>query len=200
MSEEQDIVARERDIIDGETGELEHVDEIWKRVSSRRAFYKMYLTDFLAVLGFMDSRQIDVFIYIAEHTNASNNIFLGSQRKIAEAVGCSKTTVNTMMQKLQEHNFIKKVQDGVYFVNPNILMKGNDNKRQMLITWELNDFDDEKAKKAIAEHRKSEMDGQVGMYRGMREPIGSVLEAAAPSDASGPVAGIGGGADDGADA
>lgn len=39
------------------------------------------------------------------------------------------------MKKLQKNNFIKKVQNGVWLVNPNILMKGNDTKRQILLSY-----------------------------------------------------------------
>ena len=39
------------------------------------------------------------------------------------------------MKKLQENNFIKKVQNGAWLVNPNILMKGNDTKRQILLSY-----------------------------------------------------------------
>ncbi|EEK41937.1 Plasmid replication control protein [Bacillus cereus m1293] len=39
------------------------------------------------------------------------------------------------MKKLQESNFIKKKQNGVYIVNPNIMMKGNDTKRQILLSY-----------------------------------------------------------------
>ncbi len=39
------------------------------------------------------------------------------------------------MKKLQENNFIKKKQNGVYLVNPNIMMKGNDTKRQILLNY-----------------------------------------------------------------
>ena len=39
------------------------------------------------------------------------------------------------MKKLQDNSFIKKVQNGVWLVNPNILMKGNDTKRQILLSY-----------------------------------------------------------------
>lgn len=45
------------------------------------------------------------------------------------------------MKKLQENNFITKVQNGVWRVNPNILMKGNDTKRQILLSY----YEEEKA-------------------------------------------------------
>ena len=39
------------------------------------------------------------------------------------------------MKKLQAHGFVKKVQNGLWFVNPNVLMKGNDQKRQILLSY-----------------------------------------------------------------
>ncbi|MGG3519764.1 replication/maintenance protein RepL [Bacillus pseudomycoides] len=39
------------------------------------------------------------------------------------------------MRKLQANNFIKKKQNGVYIINPNIMMKGNDTKRQILLSY-----------------------------------------------------------------
>ena len=82
--------------------------------------------DFLTVLGTIDSRQLDVFVYIAENTNPSNNTFIGTYTKISKDVGVSSRTIAKIMKKLQENNFIKKVQNGVWLVNPNILMKGGD--------------------------------------------------------------------------
>ena len=91
--------------------------------------------DFLTVLGIIDSKQLDVFIYIVENTNSSTNMFIGTYTKIAQDVGVSRPTIATIMKKLQENNFIKKVQSGLWLVNPNILMKGNDTKRQILLSY-----------------------------------------------------------------
>lgn len=46
-----------------------------------------------------------------------------------------RQTIARIMKKLQANNFIKKVQNGVWLVNPNILMKGNDTKRQILLSY-----------------------------------------------------------------
>ena len=67
--------------------------------------------------------------------NASNNLFIGTYDKIMKAVGVSRPTIATIMKKLQENDFIKKVQSGVYMVNPDIVMKGNDPKRHFLISY-----------------------------------------------------------------
>lgn len=134
---------RQRNLMDVDTGEMIHVDQITKRTYGSKQFWKMYLADFLAVLGIFDSKQLDVFIYIAENTQPANNVFLGTQEKIASATGTSRPTVQRIMKKLLEQGFIKRISPGAYFVNPNIIMKGNDQKRQMLLTWERSDFEND---------------------------------------------------------
>lgn len=129
------IGEKKKHLIDADTGENVYVDQITKRVYGTKNFWKCYLMDFLCVLGIFDSKQVDVFIYIVENTNQSTNLFIGTMRKIANDLGCSLDTVRRIMKKLQEQSFVKKVQNGVYMVNPNILMKGNDSKRQILLSY-----------------------------------------------------------------
>lgn len=135
-AESQTLVGqKKRELVDTETGEVIHVDQITKRVYGTKNFWKMYLMDFLTVLGIIDNKQLDIFIYIAENTNQSNNLFIGTYKQIAKDVGVSEPTIAKLMKKLQENNFIKKKQNGVYIVNPNIMMKGNDTKRQILLSY-----------------------------------------------------------------
>ena len=149
------IGTQKRELVDTETGEKILVYQITKRVYGTKNFWKVYLMDFLTVLGIIDSKQVDIFIYIVENTNQSNNIFLGTYEKIANDVGVSKPTIAKIMKKLQENKFVKKVQNGAWLVNPNILMKGNDSKRQIL----LNYYDSE------------EPINEITMTRTKREPI-----------------------------
>ena len=136
ISQTQTLVGtKKRELVDTETGEVIHVDQITKRVYGAKAFWKLYLTDFLAVLGIIDSKQLDIFLYILENTNQANNMFVGTYAKIAKDLDCSQTTISKIIKKLQVNNFIKKVQNGVWLVNPNILMKGNDHKRQILLSY-----------------------------------------------------------------
>ena len=120
----QTLVGQQRrTLMDQDTGEIMQVDQITKMVYGSKNFWKCYLMDFLSVLGIFDSKQVDVFIYIVENTNQANNMFVGTYDKIAKDVGVSRPT------------FVKKVQNGVWLINPNILMKGNDNKRQILLSY-----------------------------------------------------------------
>lgn len=136
VSQTQTLIGtKQRQLVDTETGEQILVDQITKRVYGTKNFWKCYLIDFLQVLGILDSKQCDVFIYIVENTNQANNVFLGTYKKIAKDVGVSEMTISKIMRKLKEHGFIKMVQNGAYIVNPNILMKGNDTKRQILLSY-----------------------------------------------------------------
>lgn len=129
------IGTKKKQLIDTENGDIIWVDQITKRTYGTKNFWKCYLMDFLTVLGIIDSKQLDIFIYIVENTNQSNNVFMGTYKKISADTGCSSTTIARIMKKLQENNFIKKVQNGAWLVNPNILMKGNDTKRQILLSY-----------------------------------------------------------------
>ncbi len=129
------IGSQKLELMNTATGEMIYVDQITKRAYGSKNFWKVYLMDFLTVLGIIDSKQLDIFIYIVENTNQSNNVFLGTYQHISEQTGCSSRTIAKIMKKLQENNFIKRIQNGAWLVNPNILMKGNDHKRQILLSY-----------------------------------------------------------------
>ena len=67
ISQTQTLVGqKKRELLDRETGEIIWVDQITKRTYGTKNFWKCYLIDFLSVLGFIDSKQLDIFIYIVE--------------------------------------------------------------------------------------------------------------------------------------
>lgn len=129
------IGTQKKRLQDLDTGEYIEVDQITKRALGQKAFWKVYLIDFLQVLGVLDSKQIDVLIYILEHTKPSDNTYIGTYRKTASGSGVSLDTATKVMKKLQDSNFIKKVQNGVYQVSPLIMMKGSEHKKQLLLNY-----------------------------------------------------------------
>lgn len=129
------IGTKKRVLADVETGEKIVVDQITKRVYGVKSFWKIYLMDFLTVLGIIDSKQLDVFIHIVENTNQSNNMYIGTYKDIAKACHVSEPTIAKIIKKLVANNFLRKKQNGVWYVNPNILMRGNDTKRQILLSY-----------------------------------------------------------------
>lgn len=146
-SKTQTLIGQQRKrYIDQETGEVVEVDQITKRALGQKQFWKVYLIDFLQVLGVLDSKQVEVLIYILENTKSSDNTYIGTYRKTAEGSGVSLDTATRVMRKLQEQSdgkgvpFLKRVQNGVYQVNPLIMMKGSEHKKNLM----LNYYDDSK--------------------------------------------------------
>lgn len=131
------IGTKKKTLVDQETGEVIEVDQITKRSYGQKQFWKVYLLDFLQVLGILDSKQIDVLIYILENTNSSNNIYIGTYRKIAKNTNVSLDTVRRVIKKLQENNFLSKIQNGVYQISPLIMLKGSEHKKQLLLNYYL---------------------------------------------------------------
>lgn len=118
-----------------ETGEIIKPLELEKRVVGRKTFLKCYMVDFLSVLGVFDTKQVDIFVYIIENTNLSTNLFIGTYSEISKNIKVSEPTIAKVFKKLQENNFITKIRGGLYTINPKILMKGNDRKKEILIRY-----------------------------------------------------------------
>lgn len=136
ISQTQTLIGtKSRVLIDAETGERIEVDQVTKRAYGQKQFWKLYLFDFLHVLGVLEYKQVDVFIYILENTDPSNNLFIGTYRNIADACKVSPNTVFRVMKKLIQQQFIKKQHNGVWQINPNIVMKGSEHKKSLLINY-----------------------------------------------------------------
>ncbi len=129
------IGTKPRILKDIDSGEEFPVNQVFKRVLGQKAFWKVYLMDFLQVLGVLDSKQIDILIYVLENTEQANNTFIGTYAKIQQAVGVAPATVAKVMTRLQEKGFLRKVQNGVWQVSEQIMMKGSEHKRQLLINY-----------------------------------------------------------------
>lgn len=136
VSKNQTLIGQQRKrLLDEDTGEIIEVDQITKRSLGQKQFWKIYLMDFLQILGGFEYKQLDVLIYILEHTEAANNTYIGTYRNTAIGSGVALETVRKVMRKLQDSNFVKKVQNGVYQVSPTIMMKGSEHKKSLLLNY-----------------------------------------------------------------
>lgn len=118
------------------TGEERYFQSIQKTYYGQKNFWKLYLQDFLAVLGILESKQLDVICYIMEHTD-SQNLFIGTLDKIARESGVSRATVNRAIQRLKGANFMTNTDTpSVYRINPAVMVQGSElKKRGLLITY-----------------------------------------------------------------
>lgn len=120
--------------VDPTTGEQVTLRTIKKPFFNGKHFWKVYLADLLAVMGFLDSKQVDVMCYILAHTSPYDNKFSGLQTEIADACECSRPTVQRTIRKMIDANLMAKTSiTSVYKVNPSIIVQGKDTKQLALM-------------------------------------------------------------------
>lgn len=121
-------------IEDPETGEVETYNQTVKRIYGQKHFWKLYIKVFAKILENFKSKELDVFRYILENIHPSENKFEGSYEDIAKKTACSRQTVASVMKMLQEKNFIVKIRNAEWMINPEVMFKGTDYKLNMLST------------------------------------------------------------------
>lgn len=120
-----------------ETGEANEII-IHKNVDSQN-FVKVFMADFLVALGILNSKSVAIVCYILENLKYSDNTLIATKQQIAEGSGTSVRTVYNVLSQLQKVDFMKRKSNGVYVINPKFVIKGNENKRRMIIDYYKND-------------------------------------------------------------
>ena len=116
--------------------EIIEVDQITKKVYGQKNFWKLYLSDFLHVLGDIENKQVAILKYILDNTHPSTNMFIGTYKTIQKNTHTSEATIAKVMKKItKSKNFLIKIQNGLWQVSPNIMMKGNENKKRLLLNY-----------------------------------------------------------------
>ena len=116
-----------------DTGEANEII-IHKEVDSQN-FVKVFMADFLVALGILNSKSVAVVCYILENVKYSDNTLIATKEQIAEGSRTSVRTVYNVLAQLQKVGFMKKKAQGVYVINPKYVIKGNENKRRMIIDY-----------------------------------------------------------------
>ena len=135
-----------KELIDAETGEVIPVqlNEIEDRDFN---FHKVWLRMFIEGLDGIANKKMKLAFWIIDHLNKENQLIYTFKR-MAEETGLSENTVILTMKELQKGNppFLKKLQSGVYVVNPEILYKGSHRGRMGIIYQfgEMGKFKDKK--------------------------------------------------------
>ena len=122
-----------KELMDTETGEVIPVqlNEIADRDFN---FHKLWLQMFINGLDEIANKKMKLAFWIIDHLNKENQLIY-TFRRMAEETGLSIETVIKTMKALQNGNppFLKKMQSGVYVVNPDILYKGSHQSRMGVI-------------------------------------------------------------------
>lgn len=117
--------------INNETGEVETFNVIEEHDQDFN-FEKIWLGHLLDSLEVLGNAKIKVLNHLLAIKNNDNQI-IATQRSISEKVGVSLPVVNETIKKLVAAKAIKKVSSGVLMLNPEIIFKGNHNKRMNIL-------------------------------------------------------------------
>jgi len=121
----------ETSYINPKTQELEVFDVFQNSKETDFNFHKVWVKDLVELLELIGGQKVKVFNHLLLKMN-SDNVFIGTIRAIAEKLKLSKETVSSSLKLLKDAGHIKMLQDGVYMINPDLILKGNSSKRQKL--------------------------------------------------------------------
>jgi hypothetical protein len=131
-------------LVDPKTGEEIWVDSFVFEERDAN-FHKIWLWHIIQALDLIGNQKIKILSYILENIRP-DNLFIGTQRFIAEATESSLKTVTDTLKMLHQADIIKMQHAGVYFVNPNTIFKG-ERKKRMNILYQYIDLKEKGGKK-----------------------------------------------------
>ena len=95
-------------------------------------FYKVWLADLMQVLDLLGNKKMLVLEYLFAKMDNENKV-VATHRRIASDLGISVKTVSDTLSMLQKENVLKKVQNGVYQLNPKVIFFGDSKKQDYLL-------------------------------------------------------------------
>lgn len=118
--------------INARTGELEEMTVISKEERDFN-FHKVWMKSFLSTLEMVGSRKSRVAFWIVDNITRENMLPF-TYRQIATKTETSIDTVTKTMNVLLETGFLKKLNQGCYLVNPDVVFKGTRAGRLNVLT------------------------------------------------------------------
>lgn len=119
--------------INSTTGELEEFTVINKNITRDFNFHKIWLQDVLNILDSFGNKKIQLITTLLKLMRNEDNTFSGTYREFADMAQISIPTVHSVMNELIKSNIIRRLTTATYQFNPDIIVKGNSNKRQNLL-------------------------------------------------------------------
>lgn len=109
------------------TGEVEDFQVV--RMEDRDFnFHKVWMHNIIMALDLIGNQKTRLAFWIIDHLNRENQLVM-TYRQIADKSGISLDTVRITMKSLIESNFLRRINQGAYCVNPEVLFKGTRNGR-----------------------------------------------------------------------
>jgi len=128
----QHIVGKQN-YINSNTGEVIETLVVEKNVERDFNFFKVWLLDLLNILEVVGTKKMKVVNYIFENINTQENIFIGTHQEISKKLNISRPVVSQTFKLLIDSGLLIKRNNGVYMINPDIIVKGSTGKRIHLL-------------------------------------------------------------------
>jgi predicted transcriptional regulator len=128
----QTIIGTQR-YINADTGEILETTVIEKEVDRDFNFHKIWLNDLMSVLNLIGGKKLDILKYLLGQMRTQDNTISVTYRQIEKELNTSQKTIAKTMKILQEANFITKIQNGLYMVNPDVIVRGKSSKKDALM-------------------------------------------------------------------
>lgn len=128
-------------IVDRNTGEEVEEQDFMReyfneaRNEQRKGFELTYPYKLLKFFMAADSPKVRVLAHLLE-IKTSQNIVVGSSRSVAEDLRVSKNTVHAVMKKLQDEGLLARISQGVYLLNPDVMVYGGNNAWRARDVWD----------------------------------------------------------------
>lgn len=87
-------------------------------------FHKVWMKNFINTLEIVGNQKSKLCFWIIDNLNRDNQLCM-TYRQIAEKTHISLDTVRVTMKLLLEADFLRRVNQGCYVVNPDIVFKGS---------------------------------------------------------------------------
>lgn len=127
------------EFINKESGEVVQFDKLY-RAQTGGNFVKMYMELFGEMLGLLNKKG-EVMQYLFKDLNLSSNTVVKTVRELAQETKTSTKTVTETLKAMEKGNIIKR-KTGVLMLNPELLMRGDDQKQKYLLL-EFGNFEQE---------------------------------------------------------
>ena len=121
----------------GEFVETEFVEKVKYKPNGKQGWTKMYRTGYDEVMMELSSRlEMAIFIYIRDSFTRSASIAVFNQTKMADKLSTTRSTVNRLMKKLEKLQFIRKIDDKLYKMNPYVFAPYHADLQSLQKEWD----------------------------------------------------------------
>jgi len=117
--------------VNANTGEVEDFQVV--NIEERDFnFHKIWIEHIIQSLDLIGNQKTRLAFWIIDNLNKENQLTM-TYRQISEKSGISYQTVSRTMTALIESNFLVKINQGCYQVNPDVIFKGTRNGRMNVL-------------------------------------------------------------------